>query len=124
MLTCFHVAWIIFVRALVRHVTMERLTAWCVSSSLRQTLYPQEPLTIVVLGRIHTITMVSNVSTERSAVQDRGSQFPLDINKDPHCEVQPAANTLLTADGALNYSHNISMPPTPNRHKKAVKNSK
>jgi hypothetical protein len=61
--------------------------------------------------------------SDQQQVQDRCSQFLLDINKDAHCQVQPAAITLLTAEAALNYSHNFAMPPAPNRHKKAVKDN-
>ena len=50
----------------------QRLTEWCVTLSMwRRTLYLEQSLTIVVLGRIHALTMVSNVSAEQSATGAR-----------------------------------------------------
>jgi hypothetical protein len=51
---------------------MEQSTAWCASPSLRrQMLYTQQSLMIVVLGRIHTLMMASNVLAEQSATGAR-----------------------------------------------------
>jgi hypothetical protein len=122
MLTCFHVAWIIFVWALVHHITMEWLTAWCVSSSLRWRTYPQQPLTIVVLGRIHTLTMVSNVSAERSAKSSRqGFPIPAWHQQRPTLSRATFRNYTFASWSSSQLFPQFCHAPLPNHHKKSCK---
>ena len=95
---------------------------WCVSPSLRrQTLYPQQSMATVVLGRIHALMMASNVWwSDRRQVKDKCPQLPLDINKDPCCHAQTDPIILWSAEAAI-YTCLPHFPPTTIR--KAVKNN-
>ena len=94
----------------------ERSTVWCVSPSLRRrTLYPQQSMATVVLGRIHALMMASNVwRSNWRQVKDRCPQFPLNSNKDPCCRAQPA-------EPAITYFHIFTISTPPPRHKKSCK---
>jgi len=93
---------------------------WCLSPSLRRwTLYPQQSIATVVLGRIHALMMVSNVWwSDWRQVKDRCPQFPLDINKDPSCHAQTDSITLWSAEAAIS-----TFLPPPTNIRKAVKNN-
>ena len=89
---------------------------WCVSPSLRRrTLYPQQSMATVVLGRIRALMMVSNVWwSDRRQVKDKCPQFLLDINKDTCCHAQTDSITLWSAEAAIS----TSLPIPPSNHEK------
>jgi hypothetical protein len=108
----------------VHHKTDGAIDGVVCESFIVETLYPQQLLMTVVLGRIHTLMMASNVwQSDQQQVQDRCPQFLLDINKDPCCRMQPDSITLSPAEAAIIYFHKITTLPPPTTIKRAVKNN-
>jgi len=95
---------------------------WCLSPSLRRrTLYPQQSLTIVVPGWIHTLMMASNVSAEWSGKGSR-QVFPIPARYQQRPMLSHANRCNYTFAWWSSWSISTILPPPPaNQHKKSCK---
>jgi hypothetical protein len=80
---------------------------------------------IVLLGRIHALTMVSNVSAEPSAAGSRQvSPIPIQHRQRLMTSHAICRNYIFLAEAALIYFHIFAIPhPPPSTIRKAVKNN-